>query len=340
MVFLDKKQIVFIGLFFWNNNSGVYTPDHFTESVAKKHEEYVKLFTQLRSGQYRAVNKEFCPHSLEMLRSDEGPDYRNYLSFPNFSAGGGRCRGMAVVAQRFGHLAVWDTPRHAREPLCGATQEMTKECLDYYQKKIDLVISKKIAEFPGFKNLAEFSLNEEIAELLHQAVASIPKEYTLTGVAIGFSREGIARVADRVKAGQMTHINIKWAWSGGHALVGYDVRYKKEHEQDVVCVIDSNYPVEKAGPMNCENYLYQSGGGVAYHYVGGVLGQKYFSVLKEDDANMIDYMHAKIEYCRQKSKLSRLIIYCDNCDKDKKLSDLGSKEESTESKIYGDKNSI
>jgi len=249
------------------------------------------------------------------------------------------------VAQYFGHLAVWNATPGPFDPECTEQGRMSEACISYYEDKIMHLMEKKVVEFPHFTGLSQFSAHPDIEQLLQDAVIRIPSSYVLTGTAIEHDQHSLENLAARAKLGHLTHVNIRWPWSSGHALIAYGVMKKtmkdyvlevtkepkdteeikdkeepakgqekveprevskwvlKDVEKEVVCVIDSNYPPEKGLPLSCENYFYDGPkGGIIYQYRTGRLYPNYFSVMKENDANLVDFNAAWGDYYAEKKK--------------------------------------
>ena len=178
------------------------------------------------------------------------------LSFPNFGYRGiGRCRGYALLTQRFIYLA-----RYSSSDTCP-----DNNCEKYNYEGIEKIMRGMPFVFKGVRNLYELSQNKQIEEKLRTIISRTSNRYTARSANIRVTDRDsehsniFSEILLRLKNNEKSYIGVHGNLTGHHALLSIYSSWKNHLE--VICVIDPNIVVTE---LTCDNYLYEDHGEVFY----------------------------------------------------------------------------
>lgn len=220
----------------------------------------------------------------------------NYLAFKNFGHRGiGKCRGHAIVGQKFSELASFkDNGRCSMSPL-------TDECKAHINKGINSIINFNPYTFNGFANLYDFSSHPYVSEQLKLQVKKVSHKYSAGRANIrNFDANKIKQsifneIVLRIKENQQPYIGVKGENLGHHAIVGYALDYFDGHE--VICIRDSNIINDTVGE-ECQNFLYIDEGEVYYKRFNQIDSKLYiFSLTSDEDKRVLNYIKGQYNNC-------------------------------------------
>lgn len=166
----------------------------------KKYENLVSA-TNLQADYLSVATtcEERCPDNLLILK-EQGQKMlagqgENLLSFLNEKSDFanhiqrtvGYCWGHSTVTRTFNYLAHFDPDEKFEK---APSRENAKKFRAFYRKKIRKIMNMKAQIIPGFKNLREFSADEDIQDLLKNKVVWGWADKTLRARSIGVFTKG------------------------------------------------------------------------------------------------------------------------------------------------------
>lgn len=263
----------------------------------------LKISNPLNNPNARVIPKcaDTCPKDFRILKGKNND--RDYLAFANFGHRGvGRCRGHAIVNQKVYELSNF---KYDTKLDCNTTK-LSDECKKIVSEKINKIMNFQVQDFPGFKNLYEFSNHPQIKEMLKSYVRSIGHRYRALRAEIrdrNYENEKEAifhEVIMRVKERQRPYIGIKGAAVGNHAVIAHEERFIDK--RSVLCVHDSNIILHQYKD-NCHNYLYMEDGDVYYkrHNMDSTI-LYILSLTNDEDKRVAKYIEARYNYCINNTK--------------------------------------
>lgn len=240
-----------------------------------------------------------CKNNFEILKK---PDNRQlgYLAFPIPGyLGIGRCRGHALVTQKFNMLANFNSGENKEK--CGP-QNMSSRCMSIYRQAIrDITEGNKVADIPGFKSLVEFSANRDIYPILYNKVIGYSSSYSagfayVDKTSNSRSTDVFNELWKRAKNRQMPYVGIKGGEISDHAILISSV--KVINSQRVLCVSDPNKrSYNPLSPDNCQNYIYEKTGTVKYVTGSRERTLSKFNIMADEDFRTDKYVTARKEEC-------------------------------------------
>jgi len=242
-----------------------------------------------------------CKNNFEILKKPEDR-HVGFLAFPIPGyLGVGRCRGHALVTQKFNMLGNFNSG--ANKENCGPNN-MSSVCMNIYRQAIrDITEGNKVTNIPGFKSLVEFSANRNIYPILYNKVIGYSSSYS-AGHAYVDQTTG-SRPSDvfnelwkRSKNRQMPYVGIRGGEISDHAILISSV--KMINDQRVLCVSDPNKrSYNPLAPDNCQNYIYDKGGSMRYVTGSRERSLSKFNLLADEDFRTDKYVTARNEECMQ-----------------------------------------
>ncbi len=233
----------------------------------------------------------FCrEHATDLFSNRDG---YSYLAFPNFGYRGiGRCRGHALVTQKFSLMGNFRA---------GETCDLsTSQCLNEIKNKISDVLNFKVRSFTNFKNLYELSSHPELKTYLHTIIKRISHKYPATASPVEddsyATREldVFYELKRRVELGQLPYVGVFGKLTGSHALLIYDTGFA--NKRDVLCVRDPNIVLGRS--ENCDDYVYVEDNKVYYQrHDRDADYMSFFQLTSDEDKRVVRYQASLKEYC-------------------------------------------
>lgn len=244
--------------------------------------------------------ESLCKNAMGQRQVSSGFDY---LSFPNFGYRGiGRCRGHALVMQRFSMLANFNDTR----PACDTAVE---SCWQNIKVKIDKVLDYKVASFNGYSDLFDFSSNKRVRAYLWSKVALTPHRYRAVNAKISVTRfqnphmNVFFELKKRVEIGQLPYVGVTGPLTGSHALLIYDV--VETVNRPYLCARDPNIVLGYA--ENCEHKIFFEDNKIYYQrYDRTPDALSFFKLTSDEDRRVESYKTALKRSCIQKSRRQNL----------------------------------
>ncbi|MAZ48057.1 MAG: hypothetical protein CME65_05820 [Halobacteriovoraceae bacterium] len=241
-----------------------------------------------------------CTNPLKQLPESNGFDY---LSFPNFGYRGiGRCRGHALVMQRFSLLAKFDNSVSA----CDTSNEF---CWLKIKSKIDRILSYQAATINGYSDLFEFSSDKRVRAYLWSIVAGTSHRYRAVDAKISVRRfenphmNIFFELKKRVELGQLPYVGVVGAQTGSHALIVYSV--ENSRLRPYLCARDPNIVLGVA--ENCDHKIYFEDNRIYYQrYDRSPDALSFFRITSDEDQRVLRYKTALKARCMQTSREQRL----------------------------------
>lgn len=200
---------------------------------------------------------ELCENSNKIIKSNRSGF--SYLSFPNFGHRGvGRCRGHALVTQKFSILA-----KFQKYGGCDLTDSF---CLNELKRGVDIVLNYGVYIFKGYESLFELSKEPVISDYLYNKVKLIGHRYSAGPGAIddpvydNSNLNVFYELRKRASFGQLPYVGVVGRQTGSHALLVYGVEY--HGSMDVLCVRDPN--IVLGVKEDCQSFLYVENSQVFY----------------------------------------------------------------------------
>lgn len=201
--------------------------------------------------------QSFCQQQKnQFYRAESG---YSYLSFPNFGFRGiGRCRGHALVTQRFSLLARYDDS-------VGSCPLNLQTCLGSIKRGIDSIMQYQSHTFEGFSDLYDLSSVPEISAYLKSYVRGISHRYSAVAAQIEVNEYKnefmniFYELKRRVLLNQLPYVGVYGKITGSHALLVYAF---KQDKRDLLCVRDPN--IVLGSSENCDHKIYHDGIDVFY----------------------------------------------------------------------------
>ena len=239
-----------------------------------------------------------CKDNYQALPKNYNPD--NYLAFPVPGyLGVGRCRGHAIITQKFSLLAVWNSSDNPEK--CGP-KNMTRECLSMYRGIIrDILSGEKVREVPGFKSLLQFSAHAAIKDILYQNVIGYSHKFNS---GLGFTEPKTSSLAQntfyelikRTKNNQRPYVGIKTLTGVDHAILIERTAYLKDEQ--ILCVSDPNQRnYEKFNNQPCVNYIKLRNNQPIYVKNGRESSLINLNVFEDEDLRTLNYVKAWKNRC-------------------------------------------
>jgi len=222
----------------------------------------------------------------------------NFLGFENFGFRGiGRCRGHAIIGQKFSELATFNASIHCN---LSPIKEACKKDIDLGIKNI---LNFKAHTFTGFNSLYEFSSNTYVKEKLKSFIRGIDHRFSAVQANIrdfdpkNKNKSIFFEIIERIKENQQPYIGVKGDRLGHHAIIAYSVDYIDNKE--VICIRDSNIIQRENGEL-CQSYLFMIDSDVFYHRENNSLSKLYiFSLTSDEDLRIKNYISAQFNKCLQ-----------------------------------------
>lgn len=244
-----------------------------------------------------SCNKK-CSDNFEVLPKTS--PRLGFLSFPIPGyLGVGRCRGHAIVTQKFNMLANFNEGENKEK--CGP-KNMSSICMTKYTQAIkDITEKNQVVNIPGFKSLAEFSAHPSIYPVLYRKVISYSSTYSA-----GFGHVEQAsqnrddnvfnEIYKRTNNRQLPYIGIKGGGITDHAILITST--KVIDGQRILCASDPNKrsynPLE---PDTCQDYIYIKNGNPTYYANGVHRTLSKFNILADEDFRTDKYVKARRDEC-------------------------------------------
>lgn len=215
------------------------------------------------------------------------PRDADYLAFPNFSYQGiGRCRGYSILTQRMLLLSRF-APGAPRAWDCDAN---LGDCQNKVRELLTRVTDGHSVIIPGYANLAEFSAEPAVQEMIKSKIISYGHRYMANPIPIsgtGTRSQLVLREAmRRVRLNQIPYLGISGQQVGDHAVLGYAIGQKEGTE--VLCIRDPNV-VPEQGKEECENYMFQDGDSIRYIRYARPDDLILVQLTDDEDRRMADY---------------------------------------------------
>ena len=212
------------------------------------------------------------------------------LSFPNFGYRGiGRCRGHALLTQKFLYLARYDY-----SAAC-----LNESCVEYNLKGIDAIIHDEAFVFKGVRNLYELSQNNRINTKLRSIVAGTSNRYTALEANIRVTDRNsehaniFSEILLRLENNEKSYIGVHGKQTGHHAILSFYSSWKNDLE--VICVIDPNIV---STHFSCENYLYENDGDIYYKRYDREPDKLFkFKLTQDEDMRTSSYHNSLFQAC-------------------------------------------
>jgi hypothetical protein len=236
-----------------------------------------------------------CRFDTSILKGSTGN--WNFLGFENFGFRGiGRCRGHAIISQKFSELASFSPAGE-----CSISSYNFK-C----QREIDIGINKIINfqthTFRGFSSLYEFSTNAYVRVKLKNIISGISHRFSAISANIRDYNPSnkqtsiFNEIILRIKENQQPYIGIKGEGIGHHAIIGYSLDYIDGSE--VICIRDSNFIQRISGEV-CNNYLKLELNKVYYQRNNLPLSKLFiFALTSDEDIRVKRYIKAQYNNCQ------------------------------------------
>jgi hypothetical protein len=264
-------------------------------SCGKNDLDILKSPSQKSPSQENTASKNsICHKDYRALKGNTGN--WNFLGFENFGFRGiGRCRGHAIVGQKFSELASFDSSSNCNEiPL----NDTCKLDIDMGIKRI---LNFKTHTFKGFSSLFEFSSNSYVKEQLKSYIRGISHRFSAVQARIrdfdssNKNKSIFVELLQRIKENKQPYIGVKGSGLGHHAIIGYSVDYIDNKQ--VICIRDSNIIARNSGE-SCKNYLYLEDTDIYYHRKNSSLSKLYIFALTSDEDNRVKkYINARYSKC-------------------------------------------
>lgn len=241
-----------------------------------------------------------CANPLKQVQQSNGFDY---LSFPNFGYRGiGRCRGHALVMQRFSLLAKFDNTTSA----CDTTNEF---CWLKIKSKIDRILSYQASTINGYSDLFEFSSDRRVRAYLWSIVAGTSHRYRAVDAKISVRRfenphmNIFYELKKRVELGQLPYVGVVGPQTGSHALIVYAV--ESSSLKPYLCARDPNIVLGVA--ENCDHKIYFQDNQIYYQrYDRTPDALSFFRITSDEDQRVLRYKTALKTRCMENSREMRL----------------------------------
>jgi len=203
---------------------------------------------------------DLCPNSEQVLKGNSG--FWNFLSFENFGYRGiGRCRGHAIVSQKFAELAEFEPGPLCRDP-------ESSSCLLHLKLGVAKILNFEVFIFQGFSSVYELTKHPYVKERLISEVRNTSHRYNAVQADIEDDSYATSELSNfyeiifRLKQRQQPYIGIKGTALGNHALLAYD--HKFEDGIEFICVRDSNILPHEVGE-SCQNKLFIKDNDIYYY---------------------------------------------------------------------------
>lgn len=246
-----------------------------------------------------------CPNDTKVLKGNTG--FWNFLSFENFGYRGiGRCRGHAIISQKFAELSEFESGSLCNDP-------DSSSCLLHLKLGIAKILNFEVFKFIGFNSLYELTKHPYVKKRLIEEVRSISHRYNATQAVIADSSYDTLEISifyeiiRRLKNNQQPYIGIKGTSVGHHALLAYD--YKYDQGQEVICVRDSNLLPFESGE-SCRNKLFIKDSEVHYFRQEFEKHEKLvvFTLMSDEDLRVSKYIESRKNYCLNIAKTKKLCV--------------------------------
>jgi hypothetical protein len=259
------------------------------------------MFTLISCGKTQKISQNSSADISceELCKSEKGilniPDEGfSYLSFTNFGyMGVGRCRGHALLTQKFSLLASYD-----ENDICSKSP---KECMDDLKLGIKKIQNFETHTFKSVNNLLEFSSIPDVKMILYSIVRSTSHKYSGGRAYIKNTNHENERISTfheikrRLSLNNLPYVGVTGSLTGKHAVLIYKT------QSDVLCARDSNVLLDTSEA--CENYFYIINSDVYYHRYGREpdLMSK-FKLSKDEDKRISEYVRVLGPSCIRRNK--------------------------------------
>jgi hypothetical protein len=264
-------------------------------STANKNVRDENLPTRRPPVELLTCEKICNEQKVSLEHQDDG---LNFLSFTNFGyMGVGRCRGHALLTQKFSLLASYD-----ENSICTKSDEL---CLNDYKIGIEKIQLYKPHTFKGVSNLLHFSSIPEVKDILYSIVKRTSHKYS-GGMAyiknpnhennkINYFNE----IKRRLRLNHLPYVGLAGKLTGKHAVLIY--ASQAINNQDVLCARDPNVLLKQS--ESCENYFYINDSQVYYQRYGRDSDlMTTFKLTKDEDRRILLYTESLRPLCIENNR--------------------------------------
>ena len=242
----------------------------------------------------------YCYDSLSFRPLITGYDY---LSFENFGYRGiGRCRGHALVTQKFNMLANFDDSSAA----CDLSED---SCWQDVLSQIKLILSYQVQTIKGYKDLYDFSQQKRVKTYLRSIVAGTSHRYQAIDSKLQvrhYANQKLNTFYDLVRRVNLNHqpyVGVVGNLTGAHALLIYDV--KSIQGKKILCARDPNIVLDY--PEECETYIFIRDQKIHYRRYDRKIDELgVFKITSDEDQRVKLYENALRAWCIESSKADGL----------------------------------